>query len=117
MASRLSKETDLNMSKGDCIVACSFYRLKKRGEIRENQLAVNDISPTCVDQPWKRLIVLNSPETQNVLGVAGSVAGQKESPQRPVKSGAGPAISSIDAARGGGSMVAGCSGASRGGER
>ena len=54
-----------------------FYSVKKGGKIGENQLAVNDISPTCVDQPWNRLTVLNSPETQNVLGVAGSVAAQK----------------------------------------
>jgi len=38
---------------------------------------LNEISPTCVDQPWNRLIVLNSPETQKVLGVLGSVAAQK----------------------------------------
>ena len=40
-------------------------------------LLLNDISPTCVDQPWKRLTVRYSPETQKVLGVAGSVAAQK----------------------------------------
>ena len=47
---------------------------KKR---REVYLVLNDISPTCVDQPWKRLTVRYSPETQKVLGVAGSVAAQK----------------------------------------
>jgi len=32
MASELNRETDLNMSKRDCIVACVFTRVKKREE-------------------------------------------------------------------------------------
>src|SRR2546428_12998437 len=89
---------------------------KKRGrKLGECQLALNDISPTCVDQPWKRLIVLNSPETQNVLGVAGSVGGQKEGPPRPVVSGAVTANNRNYAARGGGGVEGSASFAFRGG--
>jgi hypothetical protein len=65
------------MQKGDGIVCWSYFVKKKGEEIGESQVGLNDISPTCVDQPWKRLTVLYSPETQNVFGVAGSVAAQK----------------------------------------